>query len=80
MRGGIARGVTLLEQVAVVAAVGSGMHGVPGIAAKVFTAAAEKKINVIAIAQGSSELSISFVTSADDGADAVRALHETFIQ
>lgn len=80
MRGGVARGVSLLEQVAVVAAVGSGMHGVPGIAAKVFTAAAEKKINVIAIAQGSSELSISFVTGADDGADAVRALHETFIR
>ncbi len=80
MRGGIARGVSLLDQVAVVAAVGSGMAGHPGIAARVFTAAAEKKINVIAIAQGSSELSISFVTSADDGADAVRALHETFIQ
>lgn len=79
MRGGVARGVTLLDQVAVVAAVGSGMAGHPGIAAKVFTAAAEKNINVIAIAQGSSELSISFVTSTEDGPDAVRALHAAFI-
>jgi aspartate kinase len=79
MRAGVARGVTLIDQVAVVAAVGSGMHGVPGIAARVFTAAAQKKINIVAIAQGSSELSISFVTSAEDGPEAVRALHAEFI-
>ncbi|MBY0261129.1 MAG: ACT domain-containing protein, partial [Phycisphaerales bacterium] len=79
MRPGVARGVTLLEHVAVVATVGSGMHGVPGIAAKVFSAAAEAGINVIAIAQGSSELSISFVVSEKDGPGAVRALHAAFI-
>ena len=79
MRSGVARGVTLLDQVAVVAAVGSGMHGHPGIAARVFTAAARKNINIVAIAQGSSELSISFVTSVEDGPEAVRALHAEFI-
>ncbi len=79
MRGGVARGVTLIDQVAVVAAVGSGMHGTPGIAARVFNAAAAKKINVVAIAQGSSELSISFVTSSEEGPEAVRALHAEFI-
>jgi aspartate kinase len=79
MRAGVARAVALADQVAVVAAVGAGMHGVPGIAARVFSAVAAKGINVMAIAQGSSELSISFVTSAQEGPDAVRALHEAFI-
>jgi aspartate kinase len=79
MRPGVARGVSLMEQAAVVAAVGGGMHGAPGIAAKVFSAAAAKGINVVAIAQGSSELSISFVVAEKDGPEAVRALHAAFI-
>jgi len=79
MKGGVAKGVALLDQVAVVAAVGSGMHGTPGIAARVFGAIARKKINVIAIAQGSSELSISFVTGADDAPEGVRSLHAEFV-
>ena len=79
MRAGVAKAVSLMDQVGVVAAVGSGMHGTPGIAARVFTAAAQRNINVIAIAQGSSELSISFVTSAADGPEAVKALHAEFI-
>lgn len=79
MRPGVARAVSLMEHVAVVATVGSGMHGVPGIAAKVFSAASGAGINVIAIAQGSSELSISFVVSEKDGPGAVRALHAAFI-
>ena len=79
MRTGLARAVTTQEDVAVVAAVGSGMHGVPGIAAKVFSAVAAKGINVIAVAQGSSELSISFVVAGKDGPGAVKALHEAFI-
>lgn len=79
MRVGVAKAVSLIDQVAVVAAVGSGMHGTPGIAAKVFTAIAAGNINVMAIAQGSSELSISLVTSATDGPAAVKALHAAFI-
>ncbi len=80
MRAGVARGVSLIDSVAVVAAVGSGMHGTPGIAAKVFSAIASRGVNVIAIAQGSSELSISFVTSSTDGPEAVKALHAAFIE
>jgi aspartate kinase len=79
VRTGSARGVSLSTDVAVVAAVGSGMHGVPGIAAKVFTAIAESNINIIAIAQGSSELSISLVVDAANGPAAVKALHAAFI-
>lgn len=78
IRPGLARGVQVEADVAVVAIVGGNMRGTPGVAAKVFTAVAARGINVIAIAQGSSELSISFVVSRDRGPDAVRALHEAF--
>src|SRR5213593_1383579 len=44
--------------------VGLGMAGTPGIAARIFSALAEAKINVIAIAQGSSELNLSLVVDA----------------
>lgn len=78
IRSGIAHGVQVEPDVAVVAIVGGNMRGTPGVAAKVFNAVAGRGINVIAIAQGSSELSISFVVSKDRGPDAVRALHEAF--
>ena len=61
--------------IAVVAAVGAGMRGEKGVAAKVFGAAAAKGINVKMIAQGSSELNISFVVEEKDAETAVRALH-----
>ena len=79
MRTGVARAVALLDDVCAIAAVGSGMAGHPGIAARVFTAVAKRNINIIAIAQGSSELSISFVVEGKGAAEAVRALHEEFI-
>ncbi len=64
--------------IVIVAAVGSSMKGTPGIAAKVFTALANKSINVIAIAQGSSEANISLVVAEKDADEAVRAIHEAF--
>jgi aspartate kinase len=79
MRSGVARGVSLLDNVCAIAAVGSGMAGHPGVAARVFGAIAKKQINIIAIAQGSSELSISLVVQADQAGEAVKALHGEFI-
>ena len=58
-----------------VAAVGAGMLGTRGVAPKVFEAVAARRINVRMIAQGSSELNISFVVNEEDANDAVRALH-----
>ncbi len=68
-------GVTARAPVAVVAAVGDGMRGTPGIAAKVFAAVARSGVNVEAIAQGSSECNISFTVDGKDRDKAVRALH-----
>src|SRR4030095_3763800 len=56
--------------VALVAVVGLGMRGRPGIAARTFSAISAAHVNVLAIAQGSSELNI---TVAVPDADATRA-------
>jgi aspartate kinase len=49
-----------------------------GVAARIFTAIAKNKINIHMIAQGSSELNISFVVKEKDGDAAVRAIHKEF--
>ncbi|MDA4120109.1 MAG: aspartate kinase, partial [Thaumarchaeota archaeon] len=68
------------SRVAVVAAVGAGMRGEKGVAAKVFGAVASRGINVRMIAQGSSEMNISFVVDEKDAEDAVRALHSQAVR
>lgn len=62
----------------IIAVVGSGMKGTPGVAARIFTAVARKKVNVRMVAQGSSEYNVSFVVSESEGPTAVRAIHEEF--
>jgi len=75
---GLISEVTAEDDVCVVAVVGAGMKGTPGVASRVFTAIAKKGINIRMIAQGSSELNISFVVKEADGEEAVRAIHEEF--
>ena len=78
LHAGLIDGVTAQAGLAVVAVVGDGMAGTPGIAGRVFSALANARINVIAIAQGSSERNISFVVREPDVADAARRVHEVF--
>jgi len=75
---GLIRSVTAEDDVCVVAIVGAGMRGTPGVASRLFTAIAQRGINVRMIAQGSSELNISFVVKESDGMEAVRAIHKEF--
>ena len=75
---GLIDNVTARPGMAVVAVVGDGMVGTPGIAARVFTALATASISVVAIAQGSSERNISFVVAEHDVADAARRVHTAF--
>jgi len=75
---GLIREVTAEDDVCVVAAVGAGMKGTPGVASRIFSAIARRGINIRMIAQGSSELNISFVVKETDGEQAVRAIHEEF--
>ena len=70
--------ITQEKDACIIAVVGSGMKGTPGVAARVFGAIARRKVNVRMVAQGSSEYNISFVVSEKNGPEAVRALHEEF--
>lgn len=67
--------VWLLDDVVIVTAVGAGMRSTPGIASQIFGALGRAKINVIAIAQGSSECSLSLVVGAEDAERAIRQIH-----
>jgi aspartate kinase len=66
------------DNIVILAVVGAGMKGTPGIASRVFGALGTHHINVIAIAQGSSEYNISLVVAQGDGDEAVRRIHEEF--
>jgi len=66
------------EDVCIIAVIGAGMRGKPGVAARVFKAVADEGVNVRMIAQGSSELNISFVVKEADGVKALKAVHREF--
>ncbi|HKU50772.1 MAG TPA: aspartate kinase [Nitrososphaera sp.] len=76
--GKVIKQVNVNDDVAVIAVVGSGMRGIKGVAAKVFGAVARHGVNVIMIAQGSSELNLAFVVNDRDCKQAVEALHKEF--
>jgi aspartate kinase len=68
-----------MDDVVIVTAVGVGMRGTPGVGARIFNALGTAEINVIAIAQGSSECSISLVIDAERADEAVRCIHEEVV-
>ena len=74
LRGDIDR-VWSRDQVVIVSIIGSGMRETPGVSARIFGALGKNLINVIAIAQGSSEYSISLVLDQEDAVRAVQAIH-----
>lgn len=76
--GKIIKKVDVTVDVSIIALIGSGMRGIVGVASKVFTAVAKRGVNVIMIAQGSSELNIAFVVKDSDCNAAVQALHDEF--
>ncbi len=70
--------VMLTRRVAIVSIIGAGMRGRPGISGKFFDALGRSRINVLAIAQGSSELNISAAIAEADYRHAVQAIHTAF--
>ncbi len=64
--------------IAIVAVVGQNMCGTPGIAGKTFNTLGKEGVNIIAIAQGSSESNISFVIEEQSVVPALRTLHREF--
>ena len=76
--GKIIKKLEITTDVAIVALIGSGMRGTIGVASKVFGAVAKKKVNVVMITQGSSELNLAFVVKDSDSKSVVQALHDEF--
>jgi aspartate kinase len=72
------REVSIEAGLSIIAVVGAGMKGIPGVAARVFGTMAQEGVNIRAIAQGSSELNISFIVKKQDARKAVEALHGHF--
>lgn len=70
--------ITVDPTIAIVAVVGENMHGTPGIAGRTFSALGREGVNIIAIAQGSSECNISFVVEEKHVKTALAALHREF--
>ena len=64
--------------VSLIAAVGLGMARTPGVAARAFAALARHGVNVLAVAQGSSELNLTLAVDHDETGEAIRALHAEF--
>lgn len=68
------------EEVVIITVVGAGIRHTPGVAGKIFGALGASSINVIAIAQGSSDVSISLVVNDIDAEKAVKSLHNLIIE
>jgi bifunctional aspartokinase / homoserine dehydrogenase 1 len=73
---GYLKPLSIDENVGLLAVVGEGMRGTPGLAGRLFQAISEQNVNIIAIAQGSSELTISIVVARDGLERATRAVHK----
>lgn len=71
------REINVEENLSIVAVVGEDMHHTPGISGRVFEALGKNGINIIAIAQGSSELNISFVIKNEELSKALNVLHDS---
>jgi len=70
--------IELENNLSIISIVGEGMHNTPGISRKVFSPMGKNNINVKLIAQGSSEINISFVIETNDLQKAIVAIHDEF--
>ncbi len=72
---GYLRPIEVDDNVGLIAVVGEGMRGSAGLAGRIFTAVSREQVNIIAIAQGSSELTINLVVPRNGIEKAVKAIH-----
>ena len=64
----------------IIAVIGENMRGRVGLSGKLFSALGDAGVNILAIAQGSTERNISLVISGKDTETAIRAIHAAFIE
>lgn len=70
--------IRIEKDLSIIAVVGDNMRQIPGIAGRVFNALGRNGINIVAIAQGSSERNISFVVNRNNERKAMNTLHDAF--
>jgi bifunctional aspartokinase / homoserine dehydrogenase 1 len=75
---GLLEPVALKDELSIISLVGDGMHHQRGVAAKFFSSLAQARVNVVAIAQDSSERSISVVIEQRKCTDALKVCHQNF--
>lgn len=80
LKSGMLESLDVMENLAIISVVGDNMRTQHGLSARFFAALSQAKINIIAIAQGSSERSISAVISNNDGIVGVRASHQMLFE
>jgi aspartokinase/homoserine dehydrogenase 1 len=78
LKDGLVNDIIIEENLSVIAVVGENMRSTAGIAGNLFLALGEEKINIIAIAQGSSELNISMVINNYNLTQALNLIHKKF--
>ncbi|OED74183.1 bifunctional aspartate kinase/homoserine dehydrogenase I, partial [Vibrio crassostreae] len=76
LKDGLLEPVEFMDDVAIVTLVGDGMRTSRGVASQFFSSLAEVNVNIVAIAQGSSERAISAVIPEDKISEAIKACHE----
>ena len=72
--------LNIVQNLVIIAVIGENMHGTPGISGRLFSALGKEGINVLAIAQGSSERNISLVTAGRDMEKAINSIHRVFLE
>jgi aspartate kinase len=70
--------ISSISDIAIIALVGEGIKGVPGVAARAFGTLGTANVNIMMIAQGSSELNLSIVVRQKDAHRSVQLIHEAF--
>jgi aspartokinase/homoserine dehydrogenase 1 len=78
LKQGILTPVNVQNDIGVVTVLGEAMKGTWGILSRLFSAVAQLRVSVVAVAQGASELSICFAVPSGSCADVVRAVHNEF--
>ncbi|MFV8433561.1 bifunctional aspartate kinase/homoserine dehydrogenase I [Vibrio owensii] len=76
LKDGLLEPVDFIDDVSIVTLVGDGMRTSRGVASRFFSSLAEVNVNIVAIAQGSSERAISAVIPEDKISEAIKACHE----
>lgn len=77
---GLVRPIRIEGDNSIIAMVGEGMRHHPGVAGKLFSALGRNGINVAAVAQGSSELNVTFVVSRSNESKTLNLLHDAFFE